>query len=162
MKVIVLGTNHDVQEKDYKGTNEFRRVLEYVIRVWQPQVVMEEWTSTKGSTVGQRLVAELKLKRKLEVEWANVGTPSQPKFETLPTLFDPLETPPMVLNRYGSLDVQMEREEYMLNQLAQSMQGMECGLFIVGLAHLHSMSEKLLARDFEVEVILWTTPDLRL
>ena len=76
MKVIVLGTNHDIQEKDYKGTNEFRAVLEYIIRVWQIELVMEEWTSTKGSTAGHRLASDL------NIQWFNVGTPSIEEFKT--------------------------------------------------------------------------------
>lgn len=95
MKVVILGTNHDVQEKDYNGTNKFRSVLEYIIRVWQVEIVMEEWTSTKGSTVGQRLASDL------HIQPLNVGTPSTAEFKTDTSLFDPMEEPPMVISRHS-------------------------------------------------------------
>jgi hypothetical protein len=154
MKVVVFGTNHDVQEKDYKGTNEFRSVLEYIIRVWQVELVMEEWTSTKGSTVGKRLASGL------HVQPLNVGTPSTAEFKTDIPLFDPMEEPPMVISRHSPLAVQIKREEYMVTEIQKAMIGRSCGLFIVGLAHLHSMSEKLLKAGYEVEAFYWTTPPL--
>ena len=152
MKIIVLGTNHDVQEKDYKGTNEFRRILKYIIRVKRTDIVMEEWTSKRGSTVGQRLAEEMKIK------WANVGTPSKPEFETDHPLFDPFGDPPFFLDRYGPLEVHIQREQYLVNEINKAMTGMTCGIFIVGLAHLHSMSERLLGCGGEIEAFSWTAP----
>lgn len=156
MKVIVLGTNHDIQEKDYKGTNEFRAVLEYIIRVWQIELVMEEWTSTKGSTAGHRLASDL------NIQWFNVGTPSIEEFKTDIPLCDPMEEPPIVIDRLGPLSVHIKREGFMVTEIQKAMIGRNCGLFIVGLAHLQSMSEKLLNLGFEVEAFNWTAPPLRL
>jgi len=156
MKVIVLGTNHEIQEKDYKGTNEFHAVLGYIIREWQIDIVMEEWTSTKGSTVGQRIASELK------VQWFDVGTPSDSEFKTYIPLCDPMEIPPMVIDRYGPLSAQIKREEYMVIEIQKAMGEKNRGLFIVGQAHLHSMSEKLLNAGYEVEALNWTAPPLRL
>lgn len=156
MKVIVLGTNHEIQERDYKGTNEFHAVVGYIIREWQVDIVMEEWTSTKGSTVGQRLASDL------NIQWLNVGTPSDSQFKTDIPLCDPMEMPPMVIDRYGPLSVQIKREEHMVTEIQKAMNEKHCGLFIVGQAHLHSMSEKLLNAGYEVEALNWTTPPIRL
>jgi hypothetical protein len=156
MKVIVFGTSHDIQKNDFYGTNEFRAVLEYVIRVWQVNFVMEEWTSTKGSTVGQRLASDL------NIQWFNVGTPSIAEFETQIPLFDPMEQPPMIIDRLSPLSVHIKREGYMVTEIQRAMFGRDCGLFIVGLAHLQSMSEKLLNGGFEVEAFNWTMPPLKL
>ena len=49
MKVLALGTNHDIQEKDYNSTNEFRGVIDCLAREWEVEVLMEEWTPVKGS-----------------------------------------------------------------------------------------------------------------
>lgn len=156
MKVIVLGTNHDLQEKDYGGTNEFRDVVHYLIREWQVEIVMEEWTSTRGGTVGQRLASELR------IEWFNVGTPGSADFKTDSPLFDPMEEPPLVIYRFSPLAVHIRREEYMIVGIRKTMVGKSCGMFIVGLAHLQSISEKLLNAGFEVEAFSWTAPPIRL
>lgn len=156
MKVVVLGTNHDVQERDYKGSNEFRAVVEYVIRLWHVDILMEEWTSTKGSTVGQRLASDL------DIQWFNVGTPSLPEFKTHIPLCDPMEEPPIVIDRLSPLSVHIKREGYMVTEIQKAMHGRDCGMFIVGLAHLQSMSEKLMSAGFEVEAFNWTVPPLRL
>lgn len=48
----------------------------------------------------------------------------------------------------------------MITEIQKAMIGRDCGLFIVGLAHLHSMSEKLLKAGYEIEAFYWTTPPL--
>jgi hypothetical protein len=154
LKVVILATNHEIQEKDYNGTSEFRTVLDYLLRVWQVEIVMEEWTSSKGQTVGQRFAIDNSLR------WFNVGTPSDAQFKTYIPLYDPMEEPPMVIHRYGPLEAHIKREDYMATRIQESMAGLNCGLFIVGLAHLHSMSERLLKSGFEVEGFSWTTPPL--
>lgn len=156
MKLIVLGTDHTVQEKDYQGSGAFRRILEYIVATNGVQVVMEEWTSTKGATVGHRLAEERGL------TWVDVGTSNQPDLETAQPLFDPMETPPIVLNRYGPLPVQIKRERNMVGEICKAMKEHEAGVFVVGMAHLHSMAEKLLGQGFDVEAFNWTTPALEL
>ena len=44
----------------------------------------------------------------------------------------------------------------MVTEIQKAMIGRNCGLFIVGLAHLHSMSEKLLGRGYDIEALSWT------
>lgn len=156
MKVIILGTNHTIQEKDYNDSDEFRGVIEYLVRTWQVEILMEEWTSNKGATVGQRLASDLRL------EWVNVGTPSTAEFKTHIPLCDPMEEPPLVIDRFGPLPVHIKREEYMVSEIQKTMIGRSSGLFIVGLAHLQSMSEKLLKAGYEVEAFNWTVPPKRL
>lgn len=156
MKVIVLGTNHEVQEKDYSGTNEFRAVIEYLVRERQVEFLMEEWASNKGSTVGQRLALNL------NIPWLNVGTPDKAEFKTNSPLFDPMEEQPIVIHRFSPLRTHIKREEYMANEIHKAMVGRTCGMFIVGLAHLHSMSERLLKAGYEVEAFSWTAPPIRL
>lgn len=126
MKIIVLGTNHDVQEKGYQGTKKFRSVLDYIIREWQIEVVMEEWTEIKNSTVGGSLASER------GIQWSNVGTPSLAEFKTYIPLCNPMEMTPLVIGRYGPLPTQIKRKEYMVTEIKKAMGGKNCGLFIVG------------------------------
>lgn len=152
--IILLATNHEIQEKDFEDSGEFLRVLEYVLRTWGVQAILEEWTSQKGATVGQKLAQERNLK------WINVGTPSTPEFETAGALYDCIEIPPIVLNRYGPPQVQVKREAHMLAGIRQAMNGIDVALMILGMAHLHSMTEKLGAAGFGVESFHWTRPPL--
>ena len=68
----------------------------------------------------------------------------------------------MVMGRDGPLPALVRREEYMVAQVQESIDGKNRGLFIVGQAHLHSMSEKLLDAGYEVEAFNWTAPPIRL
>lgn len=56
---------------------------------------------------------------------------------------------------YGPLDVQEKREQKMLQNIDEAMQDHRVGLFVVGLAHLHSMAMKLHARQYRVAAYTW-------
>jgi hypothetical protein len=60
-----------------------------------------------------------------------------------------------MLQEYGPLDVHELRERYMLDRIKGSMESFNAGLFIVGLAHLHSMLSKLKSAGFEVRGYSW-------
>jgi hypothetical protein len=76
--IVLMGTTHEVQETDYQGTQEFKKVLLYLCEQFPISVIMEEWTETKGDTVGKRPTSERRL------EWVSVGTPSRCPFAVRP------------------------------------------------------------------------------
>jgi hypothetical protein len=156
VKIVLMGTTHEVQENDYQGTHEFKKVLVYLCRKFPVRVIMEEWTERKGDTVGKRLASEQNL------EWVNVGTPSTRELKTFDPWFDPSEDPPMLINRYGPADIQTRREGLMLDAMQAAMRNRETGMMIVGMAHLHSMAEKLVRLGFEIEGFHWTVPAITL
>jgi hypothetical protein len=53
------------------------------------------------------------------------------------------------------LDHQENREHAMVEHICTAMAGHHVGILLVGLAHLHSMSQKLLAADFNVTAFDW-------
>jgi hypothetical protein len=77
-RILVLGTTHEVQERDYSGTHEFEHVLRYMSSEWRVQVIMEEWKSNGAATVGQRFSNEFGL------GWYNVGTRSRTRSAPTP------------------------------------------------------------------------------
>jgi hypothetical protein len=60
-----------------------------------------------------------------------------------------------MLQEYGPLDVHELRERYMVDRIKESMEPFNVGLFIVGLAHLHSTLSKLKTAGFEVRGYSW-------
>ena len=54
------------------------------------------------------------------------------------------------LQEYPPLDVQERREEYMVDRVIEVMKPYNVGLFVIGLAHLHSMISKLTQSGFEL------------
>jgi hypothetical protein len=59
------------------------------------------------------------------------------------------------MSEYGPLDRQENRERRMLQNIQTAMELHQVGLFLVGLGHLHSMSNKLLAANFNVTAFEW-------
>ena len=93
------------------------------------------------------------------LKWKNVGTPQEKQFETYawglntdPPTYDPKK--PM-LQEYGPLDVHELRERYMVDRIIEAMEPFNVGLFIVGLAHLHSTLSKLKTAGFGVRGYSW-------
>jgi hypothetical protein len=59
------------------------------------------------------------------------------------------------LSEYGPLDKQENRENLMAQNVQQAMTHHDVGIFVVGVAHLHSMSMKLISAGFNVSVYVW-------
>jgi len=60
-------------------------------------------------------------------------------------------SPEFFINQYGPIEVQSNREQFMLYKIREGMSGRKVGLFVCGTAHLHSMSEKLRSEGFVVQ-----------
>jgi hypothetical protein len=150
-QIIALATHHHVQLKGHALNDRFGQVISLIRENYPVQIILEEWTPDRQSFAST--VDTVKLK------WKNVGTPKEKRFETCayglntdPPTYDPKK--PM-LQEYGPLDVHELRERYMVDRIKESMEPFNVGLFIVGLAHLHSTLSKLKTAGFEVRGYSW-------
>jgi predicted MPP superfamily phosphohydrolase len=150
-QIIALATHHHVQLKGHSLNLRFGQVI-FLIREHYPiEIILEEWRPDRQSFASTVDTDKLK--------WKNVGTPQEKQFETYawglntdPPTYDPKK--PM-LQEYGPLDVHELRERYMVGRVIEAMEPFNVGLFIVGLAHLHSTLSKLKANGFDVRGYSW-------
>jgi hypothetical protein len=142
-KIIVVGTTHDEQRASNIGTVLEKR-LDYITKN-HATIIIEEWTYGDFSTIGSR-IAEAK-----SLEWCNAGTPLDEEFETF--LPQPLwiDGDCLTHHPYGPMSAQIKREAYMIKEIMRSMTDHKTGIFICGMAHLHSICEKLYLAGFNVE-----------
>jgi hypothetical protein len=152
-KIVMLATPHAYQQPGNPGNARLEACLRYLSLKFHGQVVMEQWSEEKGPSFAEELTP------KLGLEFANVGTPDEGMFRTcwpqishpdhdgtLP--YDP-DAPPM-LHEYGPLDAQAAREEQMVRNIRKKMEDYGGGIFIVGIAHTHSLHSKLVEMGFDV------------
>jgi len=59
------------------------------------------------------------------------------------------------LSEYGPFENQEAREDGMAKNVQSAMEKYQTGLFLLGLAHLHSMIGKLRALGFKVTAFSW-------
>jgi hypothetical protein len=59
------------------------------------------------------------------------------------------------MDEYGPFENQEARENRMAKNIGAEMENYETGLFIVGLAHLHSIVGKLRTSGFKVTAFSW-------
>jgi hypothetical protein len=151
--VIVLGTYHQAQINGHHMNRRFGGAIDLIKTEYCAQIVLEEWRNDDQHVSFASTLASAELK------WENVGTPNGQRFETLrdglncyPPTHDPSK--PM-LQEYGPLDAQEQRENYMVERVRAAMGNYEVGLFIVGNAHLHSVLSELKAIGFEVRGYSW-------
>jgi hypothetical protein len=152
--VVIVGTNHRVQGCDYKDTQLFKQVLVCLLTKHSDiDSIFEEWEQPKlWSTVGCNLAHEQNL------PWDSVGTPNEPRFEAYGVLREPSCS--VAIPMYGPIQNQVNREQFFIKKINEIMANHNHGLFICGLNHVHSMSEKLTALGFGVETYTWQEPIL--
>jgi predicted MPP superfamily phosphohydrolase len=150
-QIIALATHHHVQLKGHALNDRFGQVISLIRENYRVAIILEEWMPDHQSFASTLDTEQLK--------WKNVGTPNEERFETYayglntnPPTHDPKK--PM-LQEYGPLDVHELRECYMVDRIKESMKMFNVGLFIVGLAHLHSMLSKLKTAGFDVKGYSW-------
>ena len=59
------------------------------------------------------------------------------------------------MDEYGPFEKQEAREDQMAKNVQMEMKNYETGLFILGLAHLHSIFSKLRVLGFSVTAYAW-------
>jgi hypothetical protein len=155
--IVILGTSHQYQGPESDPNLELEKPLGYLRSKFGAQIVMEEWAEKDEQSVVAVWAA------KLNLPWANVGTPDEPQFRTYwgvishpehkGTLgWDP-HAPPMY--EYGPFEKQEAREHRMAKNVQAEMRNYETGLLIVGLGHMHSLFAKLLSAGFKVTGYSW-------
>jgi len=155
-RVVILGTEHGCQQKGHANNAALGARLSLLIERFSVTLLVEEWSESKGPSFVSTLAGD-------HLSYENAGTPSEEQFQTyrlpinhpsyLGTLDDCEECPSM--SEYGPLDRQENRERRMLQNIQTAMELHQVGLFLVGLGHLHSMSNKLLAANFNVTAFEW-------
>ena len=156
-RVVILGLTHDSQVKGNSKNLELKERMDFLIQKFSPTIIMEEWTAIRPSFASSLSTDAIGYK--------DVGTPAEePTFRTFRyhqvnhpahdgMLGSCWDAPAM--SEYGPLDKQENREQRMLQNIRREMEEHQVGIFLVGLAHLHSMSMKLQAFRFRVAAYAW-------
>jgi hypothetical protein len=151
--VVALATYHEFQRNNHRLNARYRAAIELVLNECGADVILEEWWYRPEPSFASTLQTPT-------LKWENVGTPDEPEFVTSvaclnydPSSYDPSKPS---LREYGPLRAQELREAYMVDRISQCMRSHKVGLFIVGLAHLHSMLVKLRSAEFDVRGFSWT------
>ncbi len=156
-RVVALGTVHEYQMAGKPLNSELCSRIQFLIDQFAATTVLEEWTENG-------FLSCVPLKFKDRFEYANVGTSSEEEFSTY--AYHAVNHPAHdgilgisddgpSMSEYGPLDRQENREIQMLQNIDRAMGNHNIGIFVVGLAHLHSMSMKLKAAKFNVSAYCW-------
>jgi hypothetical protein len=157
-RVVVLGTVHEFQLDGRPMNSELCSRVQFLVEQFAATTVMEEWTENE-------LVSCIPVFTKDRLDYANVGTSSEGEFKTYccspvnHTEHDGIlswlsgEAPSM--SEYGPLSNQENREIHMLKNIQEEMKLHRVGLFVVGVAHLHSTCIKLKGAGFNVTAYSW-------
>jgi hypothetical protein len=158
-RVVLLATYHQVQSKGDKLNKELRDRLKFLSKKFAATILMEEWCEGCGDSLASELASG-----DLSIEYKDVGTPRLPESQTLafpPTnhpahdgTLGPCEEGPS-LNEYAPFEKQENREIRMTQNIVCTMKDHKVGLFVVGLAHLHSMMARLRDEGFNVSGYSW-------
>jgi len=152
-KIVILAIAHECQRLGNPGNAKLEECVAYLSRKFKVQVVMEEWTEEQGPTLAAELAP------KLGLQFAKIGTPDDEPFRTCwPQISHPAHDgtlpydphAPSMLNEYGPLDAENAREEQMVRSIRKKMEDCMGGIFIVGIAHTHSLHSKLVSMGFDV------------
>jgi hypothetical protein len=148
--VLMIGTAHDFQTVGNPCEKQFYEMLASVVSNYKIQIILEEWNDSRGTAIGKTLMTP-------QLRWENVGTQDFPEYDTSTAKwinFDPYQPVHLMLRDYP-YEVQEKREEFMVERIKELMIDYERGLFVVGMAHLHSMMTKLRMAGFDIESGNW-------
>ena len=154
--VVMLATIHQAQALGNALGSPLEARLDYLKSKFGVQTVMEEWSDKKESLAKA-------FATKSGIHWTNVGTPDEPQFKTYwglihyPGHNGTLEHDPDApsLDEYGPFENQEARENWMADRVKVEMENYETGLFVLGVAHLHSLFAKLRSLGFKVTGYSW-------
>jgi hypothetical protein len=146
-KLVLFGTRH-YDERQFPL--EIRAALELIIDTFSPKTVLEEWSGSRPFRSGVATLCQAK-----NVPWKSIGTPTTAEFETYNHTYA-LDFPPTAnVARHGPIPIQERREDTMRQNIIREMSTFDVGVLVIGLAHLHSMSNKL-SDDFDVEAFAYS------
>lgn len=156
-RVVVFGTAHHLQDKGHHLNSELECRLSFLIGRFAVTMLMEEWAADRPPSLASVFANGC-------IAYKDICTPSAGKFRTFcnapinypghdGTLGPCEDAPPF--SEYGPLDKQENREQWMVQKVKDEMKDHRVGLFIIGLAHLHSISMKLQELNFSVSAYSW-------
>jgi len=150
----MLATVHQLQMPGDGPNSRLTECLAYLSSKFRVQIVMEEWAEELGCS------AAAKFAEQSGRAWANVGTSDEDQYRTYgcPNVrhpghdgtLPPDESAPG-MDEYGPFSAQELREDRMATNVHAHMQCYETGLFILGIAHMHSLFGKLRSLGLEVK-----------
>ena len=157
-RIVIFATSHDIQDRGHQLNAELEARLSFLSDKFAATVLMEEWATDRGASFASEFASRRNL------AYTNVGTPTLPEFQTLS--FAPINYPghhgtlgpcegAPGFWEYGPLENQENRERRMSQNIQEAMTDHKTGIFIVGLAHLHSMFSKLNQANLNVAAYSW-------
>lgn len=156
-RIVILATVHELQTAGHFLNSELEGRLRYLHDKFAFEIVMEEWSSNQRPSFAANFAPQVGL------PWRNVGTPREEHFSTYTnpiahpghdgTLDHDPEAPG--LSEYGPFQRQENRENRLVQNIQTEMANCSVGLFIVGVAHLHSLFGKLRSAGFDVIGYHW-------
>lgn len=155
-KIAMLATIHQHQQSGSTGCANLEARLEYLRSKFNIGAIVEEWSDKKESCAKHFALQK-------SLHWANVGTPDEPQFQTYWGLIHypghngtlPHDPDAPSLDEYGPFENQEKREDWMVHRVEAEMANYASGLFIIGVAHMHSLFAKLRAAGFDVTAYTW-------
>jgi hypothetical protein len=157
-RVVVFATTHAIQDDGHGLNSELRLRLSFLTEKFAPTLLMEEWASDRAPSFASKFASECR------ISYEDIGPAPADEFKTLG--FAPINFPghngtlgpccdAPAFHEYGPLQRQENREQRMVQNIVQAMKDHRIGIFVVGVAHLHSMFTKLRVADFNVAAYSW-------
>jgi hypothetical protein len=156
-KIVLITTEHWFQDHDCSAQGELWNILLYLVEIYAPQVILEEWKLDDSETLGRKIA-----NAKLSGAWRSISPPRELK---LNWPVDPehdgrgyRNLDGLTLLEYGPIKLQTDREKYMIERIQEETRESKTGLVIAGLAHHQSLAEKLTNLGYVVEAFCWVRP----
>jgi hypothetical protein len=157
-RIVLLGTSHGIQKNGDPLNTELQARLSYLIRRFAATIIVEEWAHDCPPSFASTLASD-------RVAYKNVSPRPEEQYRTFCNApinhpahngtLGPCEDAPQFYE-YGPLDKQENREKKMVTNVQEAMKDHRVGIFVVGLAHVHSISAKLREAGFNVAAYTWT------
>jgi hypothetical protein len=119
-KIVMITTEHSIQQDDYSPRGEFRNIVLYLISIFSPKSIMEEWRSDGDSTIGRRVADE-----KLAGAWHGIS----PTVDLNLSWHEYRNLDGLMLREYGPIPLQTAREQYMLDRVQEVTSDSQTALF---------------------------------
>jgi hypothetical protein len=159
-RVVILATDHTSQigGLDAERNQGLKLRLAWLKSKFDWQIALEEWSDKHDHSVAREFANAAGL------QWHNVGTPDEEQFKTFngpinypenDGTIQPVDWHAPSMYEYGPFENQEARENRMADNISAKMEVYEVALYIVGLAHLHSMFLKLHSRGIVVTAYFW-------
>lgn len=152
-RLVLIGTAHEFQRDSVANPwrEEFAEMLRNLIEIYSTQIILEEWGTSRGTSVGKRFESNT-------LEWRSIQPPQAHVFSTEAPRIGPSPGPEvpfhLSLTQYP-FEPHESREIYMASGITHAMEAYSQAVVILGIAHIHSMMGKLRVEGFTVIAGHW-------